>query len=84
MKLQRAVAVHRDLAQRHATSRLMMNLLYITLLFPWALLAAPTSATQVTLPDPLTPENFADTISQPGLWLVEHYSPWCHHCKVCI
>ncbi len=28
----------------------------------------------------LTPDNFNDTIAK-GVWLVEHFSPYCHHCR---
>ncbi|KAI0052647.1 thioredoxin-domain-containing protein [Auriscalpium vulgare] len=28
----------------------------------------------------LTPQDFKTTISE-GYWFVEHFSPWCHHCR---
>ncbi|KAI0057744.1 thioredoxin-domain-containing protein [Artomyces pyxidatus] len=28
----------------------------------------------------LTPDTFKPTISK-GYWFVEHFSPWCHHCR---
>ncbi|KAH8827187.1 thioredoxin-like protein [Flagelloscypha sp. PMI_526] len=66
----------------HFLLQVKMNLFfYITLLCPWTLLAAPTSASQTTLPAPLDPSTFSDTINQKGLWFVEHFSPWCGHCK---
>ncbi|KAG8218223.1 thioredoxin-like protein [Butyriboletus roseoflavus] len=37
--------------------------------------AAPTAASNV-----LTPQNFQETISQ-GVWFVEHFSPYCQHCR---
>ncbi|KAL0949845.1 hypothetical protein HGRIS_009879 [Hohenbuehelia grisea] len=33
-----------------------------------------------SLPPALTPENFNDTVAQ-GVWLVEHFSPYCYHCQ---
>jgi len=28
----------------------------------------------------LTPDNFKSTIAN-GVWLIEHFSPYCHHCR---
>ncbi|KAF7433548.1 hypothetical protein PC9H_005506 [Pleurotus ostreatus] len=28
----------------------------------------------------LTPDNFNDTVAK-GVWLIEHFSPYCHHCR---
>ncbi|KAL1747767.1 thioredoxin-like protein [Schizophyllum fasciatum] len=30
--------------------------------------------------EPLTPDNFKSTIAD-GLWFIEHYSPYCGHCR---
>ncbi|KAH9936885.1 thioredoxin-domain-containing protein [Epithele typhae] len=28
----------------------------------------------------LTPENFESTVAE-GVWFIEHFSPYCHHCR---
>ncbi|TFK56291.1 thioredoxin-domain-containing protein [Heliocybe sulcata] len=39
--------------------------------------AAPVESVELTV---LTPSNFRSTVSQ-GVWLIEHFSPYCHHCR---
>ncbi|KZT13191.1 thioredoxin-domain-containing protein [Laetiporus sulphureus 93-53] len=45
-----------------------------------ALGAASLPVDSVELPGALTPDNFQDTIAH-GVWLVEHFSPYCGHCR---
>ncbi|KAJ8517439.1 hypothetical protein ONZ45_g5366 [Pleurotus djamor] len=50
---------------------------------PFSLFLITTLAVTAALPvqsTVLTPENFNDTIAH-GVWLVEHFSPYCHHCR---
>ena len=39
-----------------------------------------TATKHVEISDGLTPSNFASTIAE-GVWLIEHFSPYCHHCR---
>ncbi|KAF4574508.1 hypothetical protein EYR36_005850 [Pleurotus pulmonarius] len=50
---------------------LPLSVLIATLAFTAAL---PVKATL------LTPDNFNDTVAK-GVWFVEHFSPYCHHCR---
>ncbi|OCH93224.1 thioredoxin-domain-containing protein [Obba rivulosa] len=53
---------------------------------PWSLLISSLTLAVAALPVEsaqllvLTPENFDNTISQ-GVWFVEHFSPYCGHCR---
>ncbi|KAJ7741455.1 protein disulfide isomerase [Mycena maculata] len=42
--------------------------------------AALPAQTASTLKPPLTPDNFKPTIAK-GVWFVEHFSPYCGHCR---
>ncbi|KAJ7171825.1 protein disulfide isomerase [Mycena crocata] len=42
--------------------------------------AALPAQTASTLKPPLTPDNFKSTIAK-GVWFVEHFSPYCGHCR---
>ncbi|KAJ6571983.1 protein disulfide isomerase [Mycena capillaripes] len=50
------------------------------LLTSFALASAALPAQTASLPPPLTPDNFQSTIAK-GVWLVEHFSPYCGHCR---
>ncbi|KZT20616.1 thioredoxin-like protein [Neolentinus lepideus HHB14362 ss-1] len=39
--------------------------------------AAPVESVELLV---LSPDNFKSTVSQ-GVWLIEHFSPYCHHCR---
>ncbi|KAL1727432.1 thioredoxin-like protein [Schizophyllum commune] len=50
-------------------------------LYALALSLAPLVFAALAMPEePLTPDNFKSTIKD-GLWLIEHFSPYCGHCK---
>ncbi|TRM68611.1 thioredoxin-like protein [Schizophyllum amplum] len=50
-------------------------------LYGLALALAPlVSAALPIQEEPLTPDNFKAT-TEKGLWLIEHFSPYCGHCK---
>ncbi|TDL14658.1 thioredoxin-domain-containing protein [Rickenella mellea] len=51
------------------------HLLVATLAFAAA--AVPVNSVELLV---LTPENFKSTIAE-GVWFIEHFSPYCHHCK---
>ncbi|KAJ7154694.1 protein disulfide isomerase [Mycena filopes] len=48
--------------------------------FALACAALPAQTASASLPPPLTPDNFKSTIAK-GMWLVEHFSPYCGHCR---
>ncbi|THH16918.1 hypothetical protein EW146_g3797 [Bondarzewia mesenterica] len=54
--------------------------------FPCSLLFASLALTGFTLPvksatsEVLTPDNFKQAVAE-GYWFVEHFSPWCPHCR---
>lgn len=50
------------------------------LLTSFALASAALPAQTASLKPPLTPENFKTTISK-GVWFIEHFSPYCGHCR---
>ncbi|EPQ59737.1 thioredoxin-domain-containing protein [Gloeophyllum trabeum ATCC 11539] len=39
--------------------------------------AVPVQSVELTV---LNPDNFKPTIAD-GVWLIEHFSPYCHHCR---
>ncbi|KAJ6595666.1 protein disulfide isomerase [Mycena vulgaris] len=50
------------------------------LLTSFALTSAALPARTASLKAPLTPDNFKSTIAK-GVWFVEHFSPYCGHCR---
>ncbi|KAJ7485532.1 protein disulfide isomerase [Mycena latifolia] len=50
------------------------------LLTSFALASAALPAQTASLKPPLTPDNFKSTIAK-GVWFVEHFSPYCGHCR---
>ncbi|KAJ7078087.1 thioredoxin-domain-containing protein [Mycena epipterygia] len=50
------------------------------LLTSFALASAALPAQTASLKPPLTPDNFKTTISK-GVWFIEHFSPYCGHCR---
>ncbi|KAJ7885106.1 protein disulfide isomerase [Mycena olivaceomarginata] len=50
------------------------------LLTSFALASAALPAHTASLKAPLTPANFQPTIAH-GTWLIEHFSPYCGHCR---
>ncbi|KAJ7669258.1 protein disulfide isomerase [Mycena polygramma] len=46
----------------------------------FALASAALPARTASLKPPLTPDNFQSTIAN-GVWFVEHFSPYCGHCR---
>ncbi|KAK7030758.1 protein disulfide isomerase [Favolaschia claudopus] len=59
-----------------ALSELPVSLLITS----FALASAALPAQTASLKPPLTPENFESTVAH-GLWFVEHFSPYCGHCR---
>ncbi|KAJ7723401.1 protein disulfide isomerase [Mycena metata] len=50
------------------------------LLTSFALASAALPVETAGLPPSLTPDNFKTTIAK-GVWFVEHFSPYCSHCR---
>ena len=57
----------------------LLHLSFSFLLYTLSFTAVASAAVQSKLLV-LTPENFDSTVSQ-GLWFIEHFSPYCGHCK---
>ncbi|KAJ6612649.1 thioredoxin-like protein [Mycena sp. CBHHK59/15] len=50
------------------------------LLTSFALASAALPVQTAALRPPLTPDNFKTTIAK-GVWFIEHFSPYCGHCR---
>ncbi|KAG2357198.1 thioredoxin-like protein [Suillus spraguei] len=53
----------------------MLPLSFFTIWFVLQVAAAPAAGSQV-----LTPQDFKQTIAD-GVWFIEHFSPYCRHCR---
>ncbi|KAI1792500.1 thioredoxin-domain-containing protein [Ganoderma leucocontextum] len=60
-----------------AFARLSFSLLVSSVILASAALPVQSSETELLV---LTPENFDSTIAH-GVWFIEHFSPYCHHCR---
>ncbi|TBU43982.1 thioredoxin-domain-containing protein [Dichomitus squalens] len=60
-----------------AFARLPFSLLVSSLILACTALPVQSSQTELLV---LTPDNFQSTIAH-GVWFIEHFSPYCHHCK---
>ncbi|KAF8554972.1 thioredoxin-like protein [Imleria badia] len=57
-----------------------MNMFHSPLSLVVAVLSVVAAAAPTTASNVLTPQNFNQTIAD-GVWFVEHFSPYCGHCR---
>ncbi|EIM85449.1 thioredoxin-domain-containing protein [Stereum hirsutum FP-91666 SS1] len=61
-------------------TRLPCSLLVVSLALVAIAVPVESAEAEDNLKPALTPENFKDTVAT-GYWFVEHFSPWCPHCR---
>ncbi|PIL36535.1 hypothetical protein GSI_00224 [Ganoderma sinense ZZ0214-1] len=60
-----------------AFARLSFSLLVSSVILASSALPVESSETELLV---LTPDNFDSTVAH-GVWFIEHFSPYCHHCR---